>query len=107
MREMNLEYRGKDKVTDVLSFPQFDAHFKDIPQYENKIMPLFLGDIVINLHQAKRQALENKTTLINEVEKLLIHGLLHLLGFDHEKSSYQARIMASAEAKLLKTVLRN
>jgi len=100
MREMNLIHRGKDKVTDVISFPQFESSIENMPDFEGQV-PLFLGDIVVNLHQAKRQAFQNNTTLYNEVSRLLFHGLLHLLGFDHEKNAYQARKMAAAEAKLL------
>ncbi len=102
---MNLKHRGKDKTTDVLSFPQFEADIKDIPEHKNQ-MPLSLGDIVVNLHQAKRQAIENNTTLYNEIARLLFHGLLHLLGYDHEKNAYQARRMAAAEAKLLEKVIK-
>ncbi len=100
---MNLQYRGKDKVTDVISFPQYE-NLEHIPSHEYQ-MPLFLGDIVLNLHQAKRQAAENKTKIYDEVSRLLLHGLLHLLGYDHEKNAYQARKMAAAEMRLLTFVL--
>lgn len=104
MRDMNLQYHGKDKVTDVISFLQYEnpENISGIKQQ----MPLFLGDIVVNLHQAKRQAIQNKTKIYDEVSRLLFHGLLHLLGYDHEKNAYQARKMAVAEMRLL-TLLRN
>ncbi len=76
MRELNRDFRGKNSTTDVLSFPyeadEFDADDS------------FLGDIVISLEQAERQAIENNLTLENEVKQLILHGLLHLLGNDHE-----------------------
>jgi len=79
MRELNLQYRGKDKTTDVLSFPQIEQ-FKRFKQFERLTS---LGDIVINLHQAKRQSKEHGFTFYAEIAWLLIHGLLHLLGYNH------------------------
>lgn len=75
MSELNNQFRGKNKTTDVLSFP-FE---NDFDENEN-----FLGDIVISLEQAERQAIENNLTLENEVKQLILHGILHLLGYDHE-----------------------
>lgn len=75
MRGLNNEFRGKDSTTDVLSFP-FEA---DEFETENS-----LGDIVISLEQAQRQAIENNLTLENEVKQLILHGILHLCGYDHE-----------------------
>lgn len=99
IREINLKHRNKDKVTDVISFPQFDD-YKFI-SITNGQIPLFLGDIVLNLHQAKRQSVQNKIRLYHEIMRLLLHGLLHLLGYDHEKNAYQAKKMADAELRLL------
>ena len=76
MRGLNSEFRGKDKTTDVLSFPfeadEFDSE-KD-----------FLGDIVISLEQAAAQAAENNLDLETEIKQLILHGILHLCGYDHE-----------------------
>ncbi|MCL4536654.1 MAG: rRNA maturation RNase YbeY [Nitrospirae bacterium] len=101
MRELNRQYRGKDKTTDVLSFPQI-KRFERFEQLE--LSPIPLGDIVINLHQAKRQAKEHGLSFYDEVSWLLIHGLLHLLGYDHEKSKYQARKMREMERELLEVM---
>lgn len=76
MRELNREFRGKDSTTDVLSFPFEPDEFDD--GAEN------LGDIVISLEQAALQAAENGLTLENEVKQLILHGILHLCGYDHE-----------------------
>jgi len=76
MRALNKEFRGKDKTTDVLSFP-FEADEFD-PE-DN-----FLGDIVISLEQAQRQAADNNLTLEAEIRQLILHGILHLCGYDHE-----------------------
>lgn len=97
MRELNLRYRGKDKTTDVLSFPQIEQ-FKQFKRFE---LLTSLGDIVINLQQSKGQAKEHGLTFYGEVSWLLVHGLLHLLGYDHGKNKYQARKMREMEMELL------
>jgi len=76
MKELNSFFRGKDSTTDVLSFPHEPDEFdKDASN---------LGDIVISVEQAARQAEENELTLENEIKQLILHGLLHLCGYDHE-----------------------
>lgn len=100
IRDLNWKYRGKKKITDVISFPQI-IEIEKLPITPLFQMPLFLGDIVINLQQAKRQAIYNKSTFYDEISRLLIHGLLHLVGYDHEKNAYQAKKMATVEVKLL------
>jgi probable rRNA maturation factor len=77
MRELNRMWRGKRSTTDVLSFPAEQADFE-------KAEGLSLGDIVISIEQAARQAKEHKLSLDNEVAQLILHGLLHLSGYDHE-----------------------
>jgi probable rRNA maturation factor len=76
MIELNSLFRGKDGTTDVLSFPQEPD---ELAPDENS-----LGDIVISVDQAQKQAEENGLTLENEIEQLVLHGLLHLCGYDHE-----------------------
>jgi probable rRNA maturation factor len=99
MRILNRQHRGVDRPTDVLSFPQI--------KYSSQLSALgsqqfVLGDIVINLHQAKRQAAEHCLTFNEELKKLLIHGLLHLIGYDHEKGGYDEKKMKRKEKKLYK-----
>ena len=77
IHKLNKEYRGKNKPTDVLSFSLLEGE-------SGELSPSF-GDIVISLDTAKKQAKENKHSLSMEVLTLLTHGLLHLLGYDHEK----------------------
>lgn len=76
MRRLNKEFRGKNSTTDVLSFP-FEAD--EFDSDENQ-----LGDIIISLEQAVRQANENNLTLELEIKQLILHGVLHLCGYDHE-----------------------
>jgi len=94
MRILNRQYRGVDRTTDVLSFPQI----------EYSSQQFVLGDIIINLHQAKRQASEYGHTFNEELKKLLIHGLLHLIDYDHEKSRYRKNKMERKEKELLKAI---
>lgn len=90
IRELNLQYRGIDKVTDVLSFPQFDD-FNDLP--EN--MDLCLGDVVICKDRAEEQAEEFGHSFEREIIYLFTHSILHLIGYDHmeedEKQEMRAR----------------
>jgi len=96
MRSLNRRFRGIDRTTDVLSFPQIDKR-----PVSYKAVPLLLGDIVINPHQIKRQAIENNVPFKRELRHVLIHGLLHLLGYDHERSDPERLKMKRREEKLL------
>ncbi len=95
MRTLNRRYRGMDRTTDVLSFALREGPFADL-------QPEFLGDIVISVPVAERQARERGHSLGREIEFLLVHGLLHLLGYDHERGSAQARKMQRMESLLMK-----
>ena len=76
MTELNLMFRDKNSTTDVLSFPHEPDEFE---QSDDN-----LGDIVISLEQAARQAEENNLSLELEIKQLILHGILHLCGYDHE-----------------------
>lgn len=95
MRSLNRRYRGKDKTTDVLSFSLREGAF-------SHIQPHILGDIVIAVPTAARQAAEAGHALGREIEVLLVHGLLHLLGYDHERSDDEEKRMKRRELQLLK-----
>lgn len=77
MRELNQRWRGKRGTTDVLSFPVEQEKWE---QGAGKT----LGDVVISVERAARQAAENELTLDEEIAQLILHGLLHLCGYDHE-----------------------
>lgn len=81
IQEINLEHRGKDKPTDVLSFPQNEFVRPEVPRRGSNLA--ILGDVVISLDTAERQARGRKRPLVDEVRFLLAHGVLHLLGYDH------------------------
>ena len=93
IRFLNRDFRQKDSATDVLSFPQMDD--------EPFVSPIpILGDLVISLETAARQAEERGHPLAAEVQILLVHGLMHLLGHDHLEDGDRAD-MAEAENELL------
>jgi len=80
MRKLNRTWRGEAATTDVLSFP---ARQEKWEESEGRT----LGEIAISVEQARTQAKEHGLTLENEVEQLLLHGLIHLCGYDHETDS--------------------
>ena len=79
MRELNRRWRGKRGTTDVLSFPAGQDEF------ERAAEGATLGDVVVSVEQAARQAAEQGLSFENEVEQLILHGVLHLCGYDHER----------------------
>jgi probable rRNA maturation factor len=85
---LNREHRGKDRPTDVLSFPLGETPGEGAPR--------LLGDVVISLPTAARQAKSRKRALFPEARFLLAHGLLHLLGYDHVTKTQKRRMDAAA-----------
>jgi probable rRNA maturation factor len=97
IRELNHKWRSVDRATDVLSFPLIDD-FALLPEDD-----ILLGDIIISLEQAQSQAAEYGHSLRREVLYLFVHGVLHLLGYDHEQEGDQAE-MRQAEEEILAAV---
>ena len=89
IRGLNCDWRGKDAATDVLSFPQGDGAGG------------LLGDLVISIETAERQAAERRHSLQTEMRVLMVHGLLHLLGYDHETGELDSEEMREAEIRVL------
>ena len=83
MKTLNRKFRHKNKTTDVLTFPADDSYNEPRPRRSGRP----LGDIVISIDQARRQAGDEKHSLAAEVRYLLLHGILHALGYDHETDS--------------------
>jgi len=97
IKKLNSHYRGKNRVTDVLSFSESDSLDKKSAQFCRG----FLGEIIICYPQAKKQAKQHQQTLEKELQVLLNHGFLHLLGYDHEQSEKKAKEMQELERRLL------
>jgi len=101
VRALNREFRGKDRATDVLSFSQLEeapsetAHPRRPPAAGAE-----LGDVVISVDTARRQARYLGVAPTARMRTLLVHGLLHLLGYDHERSPAEARRMFAREREL-------
>jgi probable rRNA maturation factor len=106
IRSLNREYRKKDKVTDVLSFPLIETvRAEQIKMFNLRSLPplpeLSLGDVVICKEVAQAQARELKMTYRDELIHLFVHGFLHVLGYDHEVSLKEEKIMEKYEEQLV------
>ncbi len=97
IHEMNRQYRGKDSATDVLSFALNDGE----EQLEGNPAALLLGDIILSLETAMRQAEEYGHSLEREMAYLTVHGMLHLLGYDHECEAEKAEMRQEEEHVLM------
>ena len=97
MRLLNATYRRLNEPTDVLAFAMSEGRF-------GGINPHVLGDVVISADTAAFRAKEDGRRLEDEVAALLVHGILHLIGYDHERSPADARIMRSKERSLLNAI---
>ena len=100
VRSLNLQYRGLDKTTDVLSFAQMDAAAggPDVPK--SPLLPIILGDVVISVPTALQQANQHAVSIEQELALLTVHGILHLLGFEDETDA-GALSMHTREKQLL------
>lgn len=111
IKKLNHDFRDIDKVTDVLSFPafelqageEFDVEFDENERLKNENGLFHFGDIAICFKQMKRQAKEYGVTVELELKKLVIHSMLHLMGYDHIKDE-DYLIMKEQEEKLDKSI---
>jgi probable rRNA maturation factor len=101
IKKLNRDHRGKDKVTDVLSFPHYEDLRKKLSPVELANGELFLGDLAISHAQTKRQAKEFAIDYFDEFIHLFFHGLIHLMGFDHEVSLKEELLMESWEKEAI------
>jgi probable rRNA maturation factor len=109
IRALNRSYRGIDSATDVLSFSQIEQA-SGAPANPNNVRndpTLTLGDVVISIDTALAQARELRTQPAARIRRLLIHGFLHLLGYDHERSSAEARRMFARERALADKIIKD
>jgi len=96
MKLLNTRYRKISKDTDVLSFPLMDSGLRH--------GPVMLGDIVISVPRALEQAEEFGVPFYDELLRLVVHGLLHLIGYDHEINAYQKKKMEKKERELFDAI---
>ena len=97
IQQLNRDYRDLDKATDVLSFPQDEDAV-------NETGAALLGDVVISTETAARQAEDHHLSFNEELILLAIHGILHLLGYDHERSPEDAKIMQDKTQAVFETL---
>jgi probable rRNA maturation factor len=94
MQHLNREYLGRDRPTNVLAFAMKEGA-------NTHLHPAVLGDVVISTETAHREALQRGVTLDEEMALLLIHGILHLLGYDHDNAPEEAAQMEAKEQEVL------
>ncbi|MBI4262058.1 rRNA maturation RNase YbeY [Candidatus Uhrbacteria bacterium] len=97
MRTLNRRYRGKDRTTDVLSFLYTGNTTKGAQ--------MIIGDILLSIPEVRRQARERNVSATFVTHELIVHGLLHLLGYDHERSQRDEKIMFELQKKIVHHVL--
>ena len=100
IQQLNKIYRKVDKPTNVLAFPMQEGQFGDIT-------PGLLGDLVISCETAQKEADNANITLMERISQLLIHGILHLIGFDHETSDIDDRKMEDKSLEILRQIETN
>lgn len=108
MRQTNLTFRGKDTSTDVLSFsgvPGSRAEPWSVESSKNQSV-YALGDLLICVPVCRVQAKKHKVSLSQEIDRMVVHGLVHLRGFDHERSDSAWRVMAALEKSIVQELRR-
>jgi probable rRNA maturation factor len=95
MARLNMQYRRVESTTDVLAFPMLEGDFGDI-------VPELLGDIVISAPTAQAMSRRFQCPLSTVLDLLLVHGTLHLVGYDHESTMEESRLMEEKSVELMK-----
>jgi len=105
IQSLNKKYRGKNRPTDVLSFPMTDFDGEEDFAFEEEI--LLLGDVILCLDVIREHAEEYGVSYKSEIARMVIHSVLHLLGYDHENNVDMEQIMYKKQEKILKNFLKN
>jgi probable rRNA maturation factor len=100
IQALNRDYRGRDRPTNVLSFPGFADPAEMADGFGPDGPPLLLGDVILAFETVAREAGEQGKTLLDHVRHLVVHGVLHLLGHDHEAEA-EAEAMEALERRVL------
>ncbi len=102
MKKLNYQYRNKNISTDVLSFREADSE-NAFPGEESRV---YWGDVIISHEAAARQAKERGHSLLRELTFLFVHGILHLLDYDHERSAEEERIMFAKTDRIMDSLIQ-
>jgi probable rRNA maturation factor len=106
IHELNRVFRRRDRPTDVLAFAMREGAPAAVPAGDGAAsLPEMLGDVVVSVETARRQAARRGRALESEVRELLAHGLLHLVGFDHQTRA-EARVMGAETRRLCRAAVR-
>jgi len=97
--ELNTEYLDREGPTNVIAFPMQEGEF-------SQVNPFLLGDVVISIETAKRESQKAGIPLEERVDELLVHGILHLFGYDHENDENEAVLMAEKTRMLMALITR-
>lgn len=100
IEKLNKTYLGRNGPTNVIAFPMREGEFSDIS-------PNLLGDVVISMDTARREAEAARITPDQRFLELLVHGILHLFGYDHEQDEARARVMEAKSRELLELIEKN
>ena len=95
--QLNRQYLSRPGPTNVIAFAMREGEFADVS-------PQLLGDVVISVDTAEREGNESGIALEDRLDELLVHGILHLFGYDHEKNNADARVMAEKSTALMKLI---
>ncbi len=95
--QLNRQYLNRPGPTNVIAFPMREGEFADVSPY-------LLGDVVISVDTAEREGNESGMALESRLDGLLVHGILHLFGYDHEKNTADARVMAEKSTALMELI---
>ena len=95
--QLNRQYLNRPGPTNVIAFPMREGEFADVSPY-------LLGDVVISVDTAEREGNESGMALESRLDGLLVHGILHLFGYDHEKNTADARVMAEMSTALMELI---
>lgn len=95
--QLNRQYLSRAEPTNVIAFPMREGEFADVS-------PQLLGDVVISVDTAEREGNAAGIALEVRLDELLVHGILHLFGYDHEKNNTEARVMAEKSAALMELI---
>ena len=101
--DLNQQYRGKEGPTDVITFP-FEFAEENENEFPSHELEEIEAEIYISQERAGRQALERSHSLFHEIIILVVHGIVHAFGLDHERSLEEARLMKSFEERLLHSI---
>ena len=109
IRRLNRRWRGKDRPTDVLSFSQLEEKTRNghVPHIAHSAKIGAIGDVIISIDTAASQAKQMEVAVAARLRALLVHGFLHLLGYDHERSDAEARRMFRRERRLIAILAAN